>query len=1060
MTSTYLSLLLVLAGITAATSVTTAGQEEPSAPRLPRAYTIPVVDIAHETARRIIIDREEGQYLGHPTTVLLEDGKTMICVYPKGHGRGEIVMKRSGDGGRSWSERLPVPESWKTSREVPTIHRVFDGAGRKRLIIFSGLYPIRMAHSEDDGATWSELEPIGDFGGIVAMGCVVPLKEPGIYMALFHDDGRFLDGSGGRGGKFHVFKTVSRDGGMTWSAPIVIARHERAHLCEPGFIRSPDGRRIAVLLRENSRKLNSFLIHSDDEGETWSEPRQLPAALTGDRHTLRYAKDGRIFATFRDTTLESPTKGDWVGWVGTFDDIMAGREGEYRVRLMDNKHRWDCAYPGLELLPDGTFVTTTYGHWEEGARPYVVNVRFRLDELDRRARCLRARNGPAPLLPEPKDIVWREGSFDLNRPIRCALPFDPQPSSSREKSSSREDTATVIFRAVSDCIKECNPSGPSLSPLTGPKTTEGPFSHTLSLERGTVPGAPPSNDEAYLLEIDTNLIRLTAPSPVGLFNGLQTIRQLAFTDGDGVSLHACRIVDWPAFPMRGVMFDVGRNFISIPNLKKAIDRLSRYKMNVLHFHLTEHIGWRFQSISHPELTAPEVQLRNKGKFYTPEEIREFVDWCGERFVTVIPEIDMPGHSDAFKRATGVSMESPEGMAILTDVIGEVCDLFDAPYVHLGSDEVRIRNPDFIPAMARVVRGRGKEVILWRPGGPLDGRTVYQLWHSGKAEPDMTVIDSRDYYMNHLDWFSGVRRIFNTKICDVDNGSARHLGGIACLWPDRRVAKEEDQFRTSPFWPLALTMAERTWCGGGMPSLKRKIAPPGTLEHDAFASFEDRLVRHRDRFPVEIPFAYVRQSKIVWRVCGPFPNGGETARVFPPENGECRTCEIDGTTYEPRFARGATVLFGGWGNDGLFGPMRNRTAYAVTFAHVPQAREAHIWIGFRSWSRSHRDDTPKRGAWDHRDGAIRLNGAAIPPPAWAKPGRKGNSEDPLIDEGYAYRPPTPVSLQAGWNRIVVKVPVGKDKTKWMFTAALVDWDGSRARELEGLTWAASPEKKNE
>ena len=162
MTSTYLSLLLVLAGITAATSVTTAGQEEPSAPRLPRAYTIPVVDIAHETARRIIIDREEGQYLGHPTTVLLEDGKTMICVYPKGHGRGEIVMKRSGDGGRSWSERLPVPESWKTSREVPTIHRVFDGAGRKRLIIFSGLYPIRMAHSEDDGATWSELEPIGD----------------------------------------------------------------------------------------------------------------------------------------------------------------------------------------------------------------------------------------------------------------------------------------------------------------------------------------------------------------------------------------------------------------------------------------------------------------------------------------------------------------------------------------------------------------------------------------------------------------------------------------------------------------------------------------------------------------------------------------------------------------------------------------------------------------------------------------------------------------------------------------------------------------------------------
>jgi hypothetical protein len=352
----------------------------------PRSYTIPLIDLADQTERQVIVDREPGQYLGHPTTVLLEDNTTIITVYPKGHGRGPIVMKRSTDGGLTWSDRLAVPENWASSKEVPTIHRVIDGAGVKRLIMFSGLYPIRMAVSEDDGLSWSPLKPIGDFGGIVAMGCVERLKN-GNYMALFHDDGRFIDGSGKKAKPpvFLVYKTVSEDGGLTWSDAEVIATHPRAHLCEPGIFRSPDGDQLAVLFRENSRKLNSFLITSEDEGETWSEPRQVPAALTGDRHTGKYAPDGRLFMSFRDTTLESPTKGDWVGWVGTYEDIIQGREGQYRVRLMDNHKGADCAYPGVEVLPDGTFVTTTYGHWVPDKKPYIVSVRFTLDELDNMA---------------------------------------------------------------------------------------------------------------------------------------------------------------------------------------------------------------------------------------------------------------------------------------------------------------------------------------------------------------------------------------------------------------------------------------------------------------------------------------------------------------------------------------------------------------------------------------------------------------------------------------------------------------------------------------------------
>ncbi len=365
-------------GVAAACSLAAAAQTQP------RGYRIPTIDLADQDHRQVIVDREPGQYLGHPTTVLLEDNQTMIAVYPKGHGGGAIVMKRSTDAGLTWSERLPVPQNWATSKEVPTLYRAIDPKGVKRLIMFSGLYPIRMAVSEDDGKSWTPLEPIGKFGGIVAMADCVRLTD-GRYIALFHDDGRFLRAGGKRTGVFRVFKTISTDGGLSWSEPVVIARHSKAHLCEPGAVRSPDGKQLALLMRENSRKYNSFVTFSDDEGQTWTEPVELPGALTGDRHTCRYAPDGRLVVSFRDRTHVSPTQGDWVAWVGTYQDILKGREGQYRVRLMDNTQGADCAYPGLVVLPDGTFVATTYGHWIKGQEPFIASVRFKLEEIDRMA---------------------------------------------------------------------------------------------------------------------------------------------------------------------------------------------------------------------------------------------------------------------------------------------------------------------------------------------------------------------------------------------------------------------------------------------------------------------------------------------------------------------------------------------------------------------------------------------------------------------------------------------------------------------------------------------------
>lgn len=345
------------------------------------SFNIPMLDLAQQRHRQVIVDKEAGQYLGHPTSVLIEDGRTVIIVYPKGHGRGAIVMKKSSDGGLTWSSRIEVPKNWETSREVPTIYRVVSKEGKKRLVLFSGLYPIRSSFSEDNGASWTPLKPIGEFGGIVAMASLEQIVG-GDYLAFFHDDGRFFTQGGKSTGVFTVYSTVSRDGGMTWEFPKKIFSKTKIHLCEPGIIRSPNGKQLAMLLRENSRTRNSFISFSDDEGGTWSEPRELPLEITGDRHTAKYAPDGRLFISFRDMASSSPTKGDWVAWVGTFADIKSGSKGQYRIRLMQNFRASDCAYPGVEVLPDGTILSTTYGHWEKEQEPYIVAVRLKLSELD------------------------------------------------------------------------------------------------------------------------------------------------------------------------------------------------------------------------------------------------------------------------------------------------------------------------------------------------------------------------------------------------------------------------------------------------------------------------------------------------------------------------------------------------------------------------------------------------------------------------------------------------------------------------------------------------------
>ena len=163
------------------------------------------------------------------------------------------------------------------------------------------------------------------------------------------------------------------------------------------------------------------------------------------------------------------------------------------------------------------------------------------------------------------------------------------------------------------------------------------------------------------------------------------------------------------------MQDVGRSYISVEELKREIEILSRFKINVFHWHLTENQAWRLESKIFPMLNDSINTVRMPGKYYTLEEARELVDFCKQHQVMLIPEIDMPGHSAAFIRTFRHDMQSPEGMKILKLLIDEVCETFDVPYLHIGTDEVAFTNPDFVPEMVSYVRSKGKKVISWNPG---------------------------------------------------------------------------------------------------------------------------------------------------------------------------------------------------------------------------------------------------------------------------------------------------------------------------------------------------------
>ena len=560
-------------------------------------------------------------------------------------------------------------------------------------------------------------------------------------------------------------------------------------------------------------------------------------------------------------------------------------------------------------------------------------------------------------------------------------------------------------------------------------------------------------EEAYHLLITKKGILLEATTPKGMYWGRQTLEQLKTTKNKKIYLPQCEITDWPAFRIRGFMHDVGRSFIPVEELKREISLLSRYKINVFHWHLTENQAWRLECKKYPQLNAPENMEREKGKYYTLEEARQLVEFCKQHQVLLIPEIDMLGHSAAFERTFKTDMQSEKGTQILKDIIDEVCATFDVPYLHIGTDEVQFTNPDFVPMMVKYIRDKGKKVISYNPGwnykpGEID---MTQLWsYRGKAQKGIPAIDCRYHYANHFDTYADLVAMFNSRIYNQPEGSDDLAGSIVAFWNDRYIDNTPQLLAENNFYPYMLTLAERAWRGGGNCYFDGK----GTLLWEdepeqlaAFKEFEDRLLWQKNTWLKEVPFPYVRQTQSEWQITDAFPNGGDLNKVFPPEEKEDSVYQYEGKTYKTRKIIGNGIyLRHVWGTlvPGFYAnPQENHTAYATRWIYSPKERKTKLALEFQNYSRSESDLAPRQGTWDYKCSRAWLNGKEIMPPVWENTNTERSNEITLKNENYMSRPAIDITLKKGWNKLMLKLPVGKFSSKetrlvkWMFTVALVD-----------------------
>lgn len=655
------------------------------------------------------------------------------------------------------------------------------------------------------------------------------------------------------------------------------------------------------------------------------------------------------------------------------------------------------------------------------------------------------------LLPLPKRVTLRDGSpFKLGRPIRLNDPTNTaylrRVLTSYGCTFKKRAEATVNVEIV-DTIPET-------------------FNHLL----------PFYPDEAYRLEITAEEVTIQALNRTGVIRASQTLQQLAEGYGRTAAFEALTLTDWPAFKLRGFMHDVGRSFYTFDELKNQIDLLARFKVNTFHWHLTEITGWRIEVKSFPQLTAAKNQGRYPGDFYTQEEAVELVAYAKERGVIVIPEIDMPGHSRVFETAMGYSMQTEEGVRTLRTILDELCEVFkDCPYIHLGGDEVQITYPDFLETMAEYVRRKGLKVVMWNPiVGKVPDRSVCdmtQMWSTaGNAIKGMPNIDCRYNYTNHFDVYADLIGIYKSSIYYVRQGTPEVAGTISAAWNDTKLPTQNSITIQNNLYANILASAERAWIGGGERYIEEGgcTLPLEGKELEAFKNFERRFLFHKAHSLKDEPIAYVRQTNVRWRITDPFPNGGDKALRLPPERCTDDTLpasfEYNGRVYGTTLATGAGIwLRHIWHPvvPSFFpSPEKGQTAYAWTYVFSETAQDVAAQVEFYNYSRSGNDVMPPAGEWDRRGSKLWVNDREIAPPKWQQPDvtiPQNDSTQQLTNENLTARPEIPVRLNAGWNKILMRLPHvdsgGTLRDKWQFTFVLTDHEGKNA--VEGLIY--SPDK---
>ncbi len=581
----------------------------------------------------------------------------------------------------------------------------------------------------------------------------------------------------------------------------------------------------------------------------------------------------------------------------------------------------------------------------------------------------------------------------------------------------------------------------------------------------TVDGAEFQN-EAYEMTVCQNEIIINAKTLQGAYWATQTLWQLSENNNSTVS--ACKITDWSAFSIRGYMHDIGRSYMQFDELKNEIVRLSRFKINVFHWHLTDNQGWRLESKVYSQLNANSSYTRSPGKYYTIEQAKELVAFAKQHGVTVIPEIDMPGHSEAFRKAMGHVMLTNQGLNEMKAITTEACETFaDCDWIHIGSDEVR--NPDtqgstmsvehFISQMTSHIHSKGKKIVVWNPGHGYSTNDIdmTQMWSSrGRPTNGIPTIDSRYHYVNHFDQYADVVSLYNSTIAGQEKGSQQYAGTIIGIWNDRLLPSDKDILQQNAFYQSMLAIAERAWLGGG----KGYFTEIGTTLEDTdvdFMDWERRFLFHKAHFLQNEPIAYVKQTNIRWKITDQFPNNGNVNKVFPPETELRDSYVYYGKTYNTTSALGAGIyLRHTWGTlipTFYSNPKPNHTAYAFTYVYSPDDKKVGLQFETQNYGRSEPDLAPPQGKWDYNNSKIWINDKAINPPTWQNTHSSKNQEITLKNENYSGRDVIEVDLKQGWNKVLIKLPnhgfslSAVRLVKWMFTCAFTTLDGkSEAADL--------------